>query len=85
MLNKREALLEKVRSHKRNVSPKELIDLLREWGFMERKGKGDHVAFRHEKLHTRTQVIPTRQNPVSATIVLQVIKLIQELQEQQND
>ena len=83
-MEKREALIEKVRSHKTNVSPKELMELLREWGFSQRKGKGDHVAFRHKKLHTRTQVIPTRQNPVGPTIVLQVLKLIQELQEQQN-
>jgi predicted RNA binding protein YcfA (HicA-like mRNA interferase family) len=83
-LEKREALLEKVRSHKKNVSQKELIELLREWGFVERKGKGDHIAFRHKELHTRTQIIPIRQDPVRVTIVLQVLKLIRELQEQQN-
>ena len=82
-MDKKEALLSKVRTHKRNVSPKEIIDLLLAWGFYEREGSGDHRVFKHERLPRITQPIPCRKNPQPPAIVLQVIKAIRELQEQE--
>jgi predicted RNA binding protein YcfA (HicA-like mRNA interferase family) len=84
-LDKKEALLAKVRTHKTNVSPKEIIDLLFAWGFYERKSSGDHRAFKHNQLPTRPQMIPFRKKTLPTMIVIQVLKAIQELQEKQDD
>jgi predicted RNA binding protein YcfA (HicA-like mRNA interferase family) len=84
-LDKKEALLLKVQSHKRNVSPKEIIELLVAWGFYERKGRGDHRAYKHDSLPATRLTIPFKQKPFLEDIVKQVLKAIQELQEQEND
>jgi predicted RNA binding protein YcfA (HicA-like mRNA interferase family) len=85
-LDKKEALLSKVRTHKRNVPPQEIVDLLIAWGFHARAGRGDHRIFNHPELALpRPLTIPFRQNPLHLMIVTQVLSAIQELQEQQND
>ena len=70
-------LFEKIRQNKRNVTPKQLIELLESHGFKFIRSKGDH--FYYKQPGYRTFPVPVRQNPLAIHIVQEALQLIEEI------
>jgi predicted RNA binding protein YcfA (HicA-like mRNA interferase family) len=78
-LAKLEKRIQKLYDSPRNISDRELINILEMLGFEERGGKGSHTVYKHPKLpHPLT--VPD-QNPLKVGYVVQARKIIAELLE----
>jgi predicted RNA binding protein YcfA (HicA-like mRNA interferase family) len=64
-----------------NVSPKQLIELLKSYGFVYRKTEGDHEIYKRPGY--RPFPIPIKQNPVWIRIVKNALQIIAEIREMQ--
>jgi predicted RNA binding protein YcfA (HicA-like mRNA interferase family) len=74
-------LYEKLRKNPRNVTPKQLIELLEQYGFLYKETVGDHAQYKRPG--TRRFPVPIRQNPLAIHIVKEALRIIEEIRENQ--
>ena len=74
-------LYQKIRQNPGNVSPKQLIELLKSYGFIYRKTEGDHEIYK--KPGFRPFPVPIKKNPVWIQIVKEALRVIAEIRELQ--
>ena len=74
-------LYEKIKRYPSNVSPKQLIELLKSYGFVYRKTQGDHEIYK--RTGSRPFSIPIKGNPVWIQIVKNALQTIAEIRESQ--
>lgn len=72
-------LYEKIKRSPRNVTPKQLIELLEYYGFEYKATEGDHAQYKRPGY--RRFPVPIRQNPLAIHIVKEALKIIREIQE----
>lgn len=72
---------ETIKRNPHNVAPKQLIKLLKSYGFEYKSTRGDHVLYK--KAGYRPIPIPIRQNPMGIHIVKEVLRVISEILETQ--
>ena len=70
-------IYERIKRNKRNVRPKELIELLIFFGHRYRNTKGDHEIYK--RVGGRPFPVPIRQNPISIDIVQEALRAIEEI------
>jgi predicted RNA binding protein YcfA (HicA-like mRNA interferase family) len=76
-------LYEKINRNPHNVTPKQLIELLKSCGFELRNTVGDHVLYKRSGY--RPIPVPIRQNPLAIHIVKEALKIIREIRELEQD
>lgn len=74
-MTKRQKRLAKIRNNQKNVSKNELDQVLRDFGFVKREGKGSHTVYQHPDAETLIVVAAHAQH-VPAYIVKQVLTAI---------
>ena len=72
-------LYEKIKQNPHNVTPKQLIELLKSYGFEYKNTEGDHAHYKRPG-YGRFPV-PVRQNPLAIHIVKEALKIIREIRE----
>lgn len=73
-------LYDKIKQNPKNVPPKLLIELLESYGFEYKSTVGDHEQYK--KPGYRRFPVPIRQNPIAIHIVKEALRIICEIQEQ---
>ena len=71
-------IYEKIKKYPRNVTPKELIELLETYGYVPRESKrsrGDHFYYRRPGY--RTFPVPIGQNPIGIDIVKKALRNVE--------
>ena len=72
-------LYEEISRNPHNVTPRNLIRLIVSYGFEYRRTRGDHEIYK--RAGYRPFPVPIRQNPLSAHIVMNALRVIREIQE----
>lgn len=72
-------LYEKTKKNIKNVTPKELIELLVSCGFVYKRTKGDHEMYK--KPGFRTFPVPVTQKPLNKNIVKNALRLVDEIRD----
>jgi predicted RNA binding protein YcfA (HicA-like mRNA interferase family) len=70
---------EKISRNLKNVTPKQLMELLEQYGFVNKGIEGDHAQFKRPGY--RRFPIPVRQNPLAPHIVKEALRIIHEIRE----
>jgi predicted RNA binding protein YcfA (HicA-like mRNA interferase family) len=85
-LTKREKRLEKIRQNSKNVSKDDLEQVLSDFGFIKREGKGSHTVHSHPDIETPV-IIASHGKHVPAYIVKKALEAIDRLlnEETSND
>jgi predicted RNA binding protein YcfA (HicA-like mRNA interferase family) len=76
-------LFEKIKRNTANVSPKQLIELLEEYGFENKGITGDHAQYKRPGY--RRFPIPIKQNPLAIHIVKEALKSIRKIRDQEEE
>jgi predicted RNA binding protein YcfA (HicA-like mRNA interferase family) len=69
----------KIKRYPQNVTPKQLIELLENYGFEYKATEGDHALYKRPGY--RRFPVPLKQNPLAIHIVKEALKIIQEIRE----
>jgi len=77
---KKRSALERVRNNPKNVTAKDLQELLEDYGFNYRNASGDHYIFKKEG--HRPITIPYSQNPIALFIVKEILQVIDSIIEE---
>ncbi|GAP12846.1 predicted periplasmic or secreted lipoprotein [Longilinea arvoryzae] len=72
-------LYERIKRNPSNVTPKQLMELLEEYGFENKGQEGDHVQYK--KPGYRRFPIPIKQNPLAIHIVKEALRIIREIRD----
>jgi predicted RNA binding protein YcfA (HicA-like mRNA interferase family) len=75
--------LERVRNNPNNATAKDLMKSLGYYGFKLRNVSGSHYHYKRNGF--RVMTVPYCQNPVALRIVKEILKVIDEVDEQSND
>lgn len=70
-------LLDQIKRNKKNQSPKNIIKLLKAYGFEYRGTEGDHYNYKRKGF--RPFPIPVSQNPLAIHIVQNAIRMIEQV------
>jgi len=74
-------IYERIKRNKRNVRPKELVELLIAFGYEYRNTRGDHEIYK--RAGCRRFPVPISQNPISIIIIQNALRAIEEIIEDQ--
>ena len=83
-MTRRQKRLAKIRNNQKNVSKSELDQVLRDYGFVMREGKGSHTIFQHPNEESPI-VVAAHGQQVPAYIVKKVLAAIDRVTEQEMD
>jgi predicted RNA binding protein YcfA (HicA-like mRNA interferase family) len=75
-----EKRIRKLRQSPRNISSRELINILVSLGFELRGGKGSHQCYKHPKLPQIKLTVP-QQHPLKVQYIRQALNAISKLRE----
>jgi predicted RNA binding protein YcfA (HicA-like mRNA interferase family) len=81
-MTRRQKRLAKIRNNQKNVSKSELDQVLRDYGFVRREGKGSHTVYQHPSEATPVVVAAHGQH-VPTYIVKQVLGAIERVSERE--
>jgi predicted RNA binding protein YcfA (HicA-like mRNA interferase family) len=81
-MSKREKRLSKIRQNPKHVSKDELDQVLVDYGFINREGKGSHTVYQHPGEETPI-VVAVHGKHVPAYIVKQVLAAIDRIDQQE--
>jgi predicted RNA binding protein YcfA (HicA-like mRNA interferase family) len=81
-MTKREKRLEKIRQNPKHVNKSQLEQILVDFGFIRRDGKGSHTIYQHHKLETPV-VIAVHGQHVPEYIVKKTLAAIDKISEQE--
>jgi len=81
-MSKRQKCLSKIRQNPKNVSKDELDQVLADYGFINRQGKGSHTVYQHPEEETPI-VVAVHGKHVPAYIVKQVLSAIDRISQQE--
>ncbi|MCD4752056.1 MAG: type II toxin-antitoxin system HicA family toxin [Anaerolineaceae bacterium] len=76
-------LYDKIKRNPKNINPRELINLLQEYGFEYKRTRGDHEQYKREGY--RTFPVPICQKPLAVRIVKTALRLIEEIRENEQN
>lgn len=78
-----EKKIQRLRESPKDVSSRELINILVYLGFEEKGGKGSHTVLRHPSL--RSIITIPHQNPLMPVYVRKAVRMIDEILEEDKD
>lgn len=81
-MTKREKRLNKIRRNQKQVSKDELHQLLLDYGFQERGGKGSHTVYQHP-IETAPIIVAAHGKHVPAYIVKQALEAVDRILERE--